>query len=96
MTEERQSTHRVNWSIVAVKNIGAAIAVVVVVLGILGYVYSFGQVSNSVEQDLDRNCRFLAIIEADAQFIIIKQTNTTAEANAFREIFRNSTRDTCG
>lgn len=64
-------------------------------LALLGYIYTTGKNDNSIDNKLDRNCRILAVIQADSRFLIIEHTDNKEQADAFREIFRKAASDSC-
>ena len=66
------------------------------VLALLGYVYTVGSAVSDVQSRLDRNCRILAVIQANTRFIIIEHTTSQESSKAFQEIFQRALVDSCG
>lgn len=80
----------------AIKNLTGALGAIIAALAIFGYVYTLGSALTNLDNKIDRNCRFLAIVEADSRYLIVQHIASDKEAKTFREIFTNAIRDTCG
>lgn len=78
------------------KNLSTIAAAAIAILAVLGYVFIFGRELENIKDRIDRNCRFLAVDEADTRYLILEHTTSKASAAAFREIFKNAIIDTCG
>lgn len=71
--------------------IGSAL---LVVLALIGAAYNVSVKVNSIDGKLDRNCRVLAAIQADARFLILEHSGSAR--GEFRQIFRNAAIESCG
>jgi hypothetical protein len=79
-----------------IARLGPWVALGAILLPLLGYVYAQGRAIEGLNGRLDRNCRILAVVQANTRYIIIEHTATEAQADVFREIFNKALVDSCG